>query len=157
VFTTGLDPFQALIGAVGNSLAAHVALGFDGQLLHAYEPGIVLEPRTTYFDTCGQHLVAEYAILPDVDDGFVEALTHVGKRGFLLGATQIAIVRALRLCGSPLQHFIPTNERTCARFAMTVDRTGDRIPEWRNLDRRAVVPGDLLAIADVGPSFQRLA
>lgn len=156
VFTTGLDPFQALIGIVGNSIAAHVAIGIDDQLLHAYEPGIVLEPREAYFENKEQHLVAEYAILPDVDDGLREALQHVGKRGFALGAAQIAIVRALQICGSPLQHLIPTNERTCARFVMMLDRTGDKIPEWKSVRRRAVVPGDLLSVAESGASFQRL-
>jgi hypothetical protein len=157
VFTTGLDPFQMLISIAGKSFAAHVAIGIGDQLLHAYEPGITLEPREDYFAKQKQHLVAEYAILPDVGDGLREALTHVGKRGFFTGATQIAIIRALRIVGSPLQHLVPSNERTCARFAMMLDRKGERIPEWRDVRRRSVVPGDLLAVAEDGSSFQRLA
>ena len=102
-------------------------------------------------------LVAEYANLPDIDSGLQKALANVGKRGFFDGAAQIAIIRALQMVGSPLQYLIPSNERTCARFAMTLDRKGDQIPEWRDVDRRAVVPGDLLAVAETGPSFQRLA
>lgn len=157
VFTTGFDPFQMLIGIAGKSFAAHVAIGLGGQLLHAYEPGVVLESRDDYFERMNQHLIAEYAILPDIDLGLQKALTNVGKRGFFDGAAQIAIIRALRMVGSPLQYLVPSNERTCARFAMTLDRRGDQIPEWRDVDRRAVVPGDLLAVAETGSSFQRLA
>jgi hypothetical protein len=157
VFTTGFDPFQMLISVAGKSFAAHVAIGLGDQLLHAYEPGIVLEPREDYFAKQQQRLVAEYAILPDISDGLQGALKNVGKRGFFGGAAQIAIIRALRMVGSPLQHLVPSNERTCARFAMTLDRKGERIPEWRDVDHRAVVPGDLLAAAEAGPSFQRLA
>ena len=156
MFTTGFDPFQAVIGLAGRSVAAHVAIGVDDQLLHAYEPGIVLEPRADYMTKMRQKLVAEYAILPDVSAGLSEARTKIGKGGFFLGAAQIAVLRALRIVGSPLQRFIPTNERTCARFAMLLDRTGTVIPEWRSVDRRAVVPGDLMAVAG-GPSFQRVA
>ncbi len=156
VFTTGFDPFQMLISVAGKSMAAHVAIGLGDQLLHAYEPGIVLEPREDYFANKQQKLVAEYAILPDVSDGLDEAMGNIGKGGFHVGATQIALLRILRIVGSPLQHFISTNERTCARFAMLLDRTGERIPEWRAVNRRAVVPGDLMMVAD-GPSFQRVA
>lgn len=156
MFTTGFDPFQAVISLAGGSLAAHVAIGLGDHLLHAYEPGIVLEPRTSYLTRMRQRLVAEYAVLPDVSQGLGEALTHVGKGGFFLGASQIAILRALRIVGSPLQHLITTNERTCARFAMLLDRTGAQIPEWRGVDRKAVVPGDLIAVTS-GPSFQQIA
>jgi hypothetical protein len=153
----GLDPFQALISVAGRSLAAHVAIGLGDQLLHAYEPGVTLEPREDYIRNMNQRIVAEYMILPDIDSGLQKALANVGKRGFFDGAAQIAIIRALRMVGSPLQHLVPSNERTCARFAMTLDRKGDQIPEWRDMDRRAVVPGDLLAVAETGSSFQRLA
>jgi hypothetical protein len=85
----------------------------------------------------------------------MEAIHNIGKRGFFGGAAQIAIIRALQICGSPLQYLVPSNERTCARFAMTLDRTGDLIPEWRGINRRSVVPADLLEAAENGPSFRR--
>jgi len=69
VFTTGWDPFQLLINASTGSAAAHVALGIDDHLLHAYEPGIVYEPREEYFEKRNQRLVAEFKILPDIDEG----------------------------------------------------------------------------------------
>jgi hypothetical protein len=157
VFTMGFDPFQALIAVTGKSFAGHVAIGIGDHLLHAYEPGITLEPREEYLVKRDQRIVAEYAVLPDVSVGLGDAIQKVGQRGFFSGAAQIAIVRALQICGSPLQHLVPTNERTCARFAMTLDRRGAHIPEWREINRRVVVPGDLLAVAETGPSFQRVA
>lgn len=153
----GFDPFQALIAVTGKSFAGHVAIGLGDQLLHAYEPGITLEPREEYLAKRDQRIVAEYAVLPDVSVGLNGALQKVGQRGFFQGAAQIAIIRALQMCGSPLQHLVPTNERTCARFAMTLDRDGIHIPEWREINRRIVVPGDLLTAADVGPSFRLVA
>ena len=146
-----------LISAASRSLAAHVAIGIDDQLLHAYEPGIILEPRDDYMTKSKQYLVAEYAILPDVSDGLDSAIRTIGKGGFFGGMAQIAIIRALRLTGSPLQRLIPSNERTCARFVMTLDRDGSRIPEWRDVDKRAVAPGDLLMAAKTGPSFMQVA
>jgi hypothetical protein len=153
----GWDPFQLLINVSTRSVAAHVAIGLGDQLLHAYEPGVTLEPRERYLQAKHQKVVAEYEILPDITDGLAEAISNIGKRGFLGGAAQIGIIRALQMCGSPLQFLVPSNERTCARFAMMLDRTGACIPEWREINRRAVVPADLLEAAEVGLSFQRVA
>lgn len=155
----GWDPVQLLINASTQSIAAHVALGLGERgeyLLHAYEPGIVLEPREKYLTEQGQTLVAEYRIIPDVSEGLAEALQQVGKRGFFTGMMQIALIRALRITGSPLAGLIRSNERTCARFASSIDRTGACIPEWRRLHRHSVSPGDLLAAARSGPSFFKL-
>jgi len=155
----GWDPFQLLINTSTQSPAAHVALGLGERgeyLLHAYEPGIVLERRDEYLDRQKQNLVAEYRVLPDVSQGLGEALTHVGKRGFFSGAAQIAVIRALRITGSPLTKVIPSNERTCARFAMSIDREGTCIPEWQRVHRWGAVPGDLMAAAEDGPSFSRI-
>jgi hypothetical protein len=153
----GFDPFQALIAVAGKSFVGHVAIGFDGQLLHAYEPGITLESREAYLAKRNQQVVAEYAVLPDIRAGLDAAIQKVGERGFFSGAIVIVLARALQLWGSPLQHLVSTNERTCARFAMTIDRDGAHIPEWREINRQTVVPGDLLAAAEAGPSFQRVA
>lgn len=159
VFTMGWDPLQLLINTSTQSVAAHVALGLGEKgeyLLHAYEPGIVLEPRQQYLDRQKQNLVAEYRILPDVREGLAGALAQVGKRGFFPGMAQIALIRALRITGSPLAGLIPSNERTCARFAMSIDRKGACIPEWRRIHRSSVSPGDLLAAAQEGSSFSRV-
>jgi len=153
----GWDPVQLLINVSTRSRAAHVAIGLGDHLLHAYEPGITLEPREAYLGNREQHVVAEYDVLAYVDDNLRDALAHVGRRGWWTGAIQIAAIRALRVCGSPLQHLIPSNERTCARFAMLLDPRGDRIPEWGGIHRRTVVPADLLAAAETGLSFQRVA
>jgi hypothetical protein len=40
---------------------------------------------------------------------------------------------------------------------MLLDPHGDRIPEWSGIHRRTVVPADLLAAAEAGLSFQRVA
>ena len=157
VFTMGWDPFQLLINVSTRSTAAHVAIGLGDHLLHAYEPGITLEPREEYLEKREQKLVAEYNVLPYVDDHVRAALVHIGQRGFWLGVFQVGFIRALRLCGSPLSHLFSSNERTCARFAMLLDPRGDRIPEWQGIHRHAVVPADLLVAAEAGPSFERVA
>lgn len=151
----GWDPFQLLINVSTRSVASHVAIGLGDHLLHAYEPGIIFEPRAAYFQKRDQRLVAEFEILPDVSDGILTAAENVGQRGFLRGAAQIIATRALRIAGSPLCWFVPSTERTCAQFAMSIDRAGI-IPEWREIDRRAVVPADLLDVARIGPSFAQV-
>jgi hypothetical protein len=158
VFTTGADPYQFLIKIGTRSLATHTAIGLGDQLLHAYEIGVVCEPRDYWFGEMQQGLVAEYAILPDVTAGVRLALQHVGKKYDVAGAFKIGVLRALRAMGSPIQSLGPLSDEahTCACFAMLMDPYGQQIPEWRGISREAVVPADLLRAAD-GPSFQRVA
>lgn len=160
IFTMGWDPLQLLINIGTRSAAAHVAIGLGdagSHILHAYEPGITLEPREDYLLKRQQILVAEYEIVPDVAPGLTEALSRIGQRGFAIGAFQIGVIRLLRMACSPLYKAGVSNEQTCARFAMLLDPTGERIPEWRGIARRDVVPGDLLAAAQTGPSFRQLS
>ena len=157
VFTTGLDPFQLLVGVTTGSKATHAAIGIgDDQLLHAYEPGVLLESRDEFLRGKKQTLVAEFAVLPDVTDGIYEALSHVGKRYDVAHVIKIGLLRLLR--PFTLRLWPEREDRfTCARFAMLLDPYGEAIPEWRDVWREAVVPADLLDRALVGPSFVRLS
>ena len=160
VFTSQGDPFQLLIRAGGLSSASHAAIGLgpNGELLlHAYEDGVLLETREYWLGTLKQKLVAEYEILPDVEDGLRQALAQVGKRYDIFGAIKIGVLRALDVFGSPVRSLGPDskNAYTCAHFVMLLDPYGRRIPEWRLLNRATVIPGDLMRVAH-GPSFRRL-
>lgn len=160
VFTAGNDPFGLLIRVGSLSTISHAAIGLggdDGPLLHAYEAGVVLEPRARWFGTLKQRLVAEYVILPDVSDGLQTCMAQVGKPYDVIGAIKIGVLRMLRIFGSPVQDLGPDTVKafTCAHFVMLLDPHGRRIPEWQLLDREAVVPGDLLRVA-AGPSFRRV-
>jgi hypothetical protein len=159
VFTTGVDPFQLLINVGTCSVAGHAALGLGDQLLHAYEDGVKLEPRSTWLGRDRQRLIAEFLILPDVGDGIDFALSQVGKGYDASGVVRAAISRLLRLTLSPIQYLGPASmkKHTCAAFVMLIDPYGRRIPEWSGFDRATIVPGDLLAAAAIGPSFQRVA
>jgi len=158
VFSTGADPYQFLIKVGTQSPATHAAIGLGDRLLHAYEVGVVLEPRDYWFGDMQQQLIAEYAILPDVSAGVREAFRHLGKKYDIAGAVKIGLLRALQVFGSPLQSLGPISDEahTCACFAMLLDPYGLRIPEWRWIRRESVVPGDLLR-ACKGPSFWRTA
>lgn len=159
VFTTGIDPFQLLINFGTYSAAGHAALGLGDQLLHAYEDGVMLEPRDAWFGKKRQRLIAEFLILPDVSGGIDLALSQIGKGYDVAGVIRAMVSRLLRLTLSPIQNFGPAsmNVHTCAAFVMLIDPYGSRIPEWCGLDRTTIVPGDLLTLASVGPSFQRVA
>ncbi len=159
IFTTGDDAFQNVIRTTTRSPATHaaLALGDHGEtLLHAYEDGVQIDSRDRWLGEKGQVLVAEYRILPDVTDGVASAMAHVGKRYDVLHVVKIAVMRVLRLVrlGKPEDN----DAFTCARFVMVaIDPAGTQIPEWNTIPRDAAVPADLLAAAEAGPSFYRLA
>lgn len=155
VFTTGDDAFQNAIRASTKSDATHAALALgDGQtLLHAYEDGVRVDSRARWLAK-GQRIVAEYQILPDVTDGVFAAMQHVGKRYDVLHVFKIAVMRLFR--ATRLGRPEDDDAFTCARFVMTVDPDGEAIPEWRMLSPEDVVPADLLAMAEGGPSFHRI-
>ncbi len=157
LFTTGDDPFQNAIrkGTRSNATHAALALGHHGEmLLHAYEDGVQLDPRERWLGQERQRLIAEYQILPDVTDGVFHAMSHVGKRYDVLHVAKIVVMRLFRLVrlGRP-----ETNDAfTCARFVMMIDPHGDVIDEWKGVNPEAVVPVDLLDVADHGESFYRV-
>jgi hypothetical protein len=161
VFTSDSTPFGLLIRAGSFSAASHVAIGLgdeNGPLLHAYEPGVILEPRERWFGAPNnQRFIAEYKILPDVSEGLRECFTQIGKPYDGVGALKIAVLRGLQLFGSPIQSLGPDSKTafTCAHFVMLLDPLGRRIPEWRLLNRETLAPGDVLRVAD-GPSFRRV-
>lgn len=159
VFTTGIDPFQLLINVGTCSTAGHAAIGLGDHLLHAHENGVLIEPRSSWFGRDEQSLVAEFEILPDVSSGVDFALTQVGKKYDAGGALRAAVSRLLKLTLSPIQYLGPASMKrhTCAAFVMLIDPQGAQIPEWRDLDRALVVPGDLLGAASLGSSFRRIA
>ena len=156
VFTAGSSPSDLLIRAGTLSKASHVAIGLDDQLLHAYEPGVMFEPRSAWLD---QHnkLVAEFAVLPDVDDGLTDTFSRIGERYDMFGTVHIALHRAFRFA-SPL--LFPRRRargaHTCASLVMLLDPFGDRIPEWRGIDFSIAVPQDLLEATNLGMSFERI-
>jgi hypothetical protein len=156
LFTTGSDAFQALVAKTTRSVATHAALGLGDRLLHAYEDGVLLEPRDEWFGKRRQRLIAEFAILPDVTDGIGAALGHVGEKYDAMHVIKAAILRKLwpfmRSLGPDRQ-----DRFTCARFVTTIDPYGERIPEWRHLWMEALAPADLLEVALWGVSFRRLA
>jgi hypothetical protein len=156
VFTTGFDPFQVLINLSTKSPATHAALGVGDHLLHAYEPGVMLEPREEWLGKQEQRLVAEFQILPDVTYGVEQAMTHVGKKYDVAHVFKIGLLRLLR---PALWSLGPdaADKFTCARFVTTIDPYGELIPEWRDLWHEALVPADLLDAALTGPSFLRVA
>lgn len=157
VFTTGLDPFQALINLSTFSRAGHVAIGLGPELLHAYEPGVKLDSREWWLTTKRQRLVAEYEIVPDISKGLAECLGHIGEPYDVLGAVRAAIAIALRRLWSPLRAPWPASisAHTCASFVMLLDPHGERIHEWREIRRSVVTPADLL-VACEGASFRSL-
>jgi hypothetical protein len=159
VFTTGVDPYQLLIKVGTRSPATHVAIGLGDHLLHAYEVGVVVEPRDYWFgDEMQQQLIAEFVVLPDVSVGLHHAWQKIGQKYDVAGAFKIGLLRALRALGSPVRSLgkVADDAHTCACFAMLLDTNGLQIPEWRGIDRELVVPGDLLNVCD-GPSFARVA
>lgn len=154
VFTTGLDPFQVLINVSTLSEAGHVAIGLGDHLLHAYEKGVVYEPREVWFTGKRQRLVRELEILPDVSEGVARCMQHIGEPYDVGGVLRTALRILLSRLQSPV--VVRPNARisshTCASFAMLLDPEGARIPEWRGVHRGTVTPADLLEVA--GPSFQ---
>ena len=156
VFTTGRDAFQALVAKTTQSVATHAAIGLGDQLLHAYEDGVMLDSRDAWFTTRKQLLVAEFAIVPNVDDGIDQALQHVGQKYDAMHVIKAWLLRTLwpfvRSLG-PDRH----DRFTCARFVTLIDPNGERIPEWRYLWHEALAPADLLECALWGVSFRRMA
>jgi len=158
VFTAGFDPFQVLINISTFSRAGHVAIGLGNSLLHAYEPGVVLEPRERWFTAKKQRLIYECEILPDVSTGLQECFAHIGEPYDVLGAIRIGIWITLKRFLSPIQNLGPASKtsHTCASFAMLLDPQGERIREWREVRRGIVTPADLL-LAARGPSFRSVS
>lgn len=155
MFTTGWDPFQVLINVGTFSRAGHAAIGVGDMLLHAYEKGVVYEPREQWFTSKKQRLVAEVEIVPDVSLGLRECFSRVGEPYDVVGVFRAALAITMRRFVSSIQWFGPASRdsHTCAAFVMLLDPDGARIPEWRALDRAIVTPADLLAMTS-GPSFQ---
>lgn len=155
VFTTGLDPFQLLINFTTKCPASHAAIGIDDHLLHAYEDGVLFEPRDKWLGERKQKLIAEFQILPDVTDGIHAAMGHVGKKYDVAHVFKIGLLRLLKPALWSLGPDAP-DKFTCARFVTMIDPYGDAIPEWRDIWREAIVPADLLDVAMTGGSFFRL-
>jgi hypothetical protein len=157
VFTSGFDPFQLLINIGTFSRAGHVAIGIGTNLLHAYERGVVYEPRERWFKTKRQFLVYEAEILPDVSYGIDSCMSKVGEPYDVAGAFKLAILITLKRMWSPLRSLGPVskNSHTCASFVMLLDPHGERIREWRDLRRDIVTPADILVLAR-GPSFRQV-
>ena len=155
VFTTGWDPFQALINLGTFSRAGHAAIGIGDHLLHAYEPGVVWGSRDTWFTGKHQRLIAEYEILPDVSEGIEDCASRIGEPYDVVGVFRAALWIMLRRLCSPLRHVGTASaaSHTCSSFVMLLDPNGDRIPEWRSINRAVVTPADLLLAAE-GPSFR---
>lgn len=162
VFTTAPSVDQLLIGYSTFSQATHVAIGlgpYGEWLLHAVDDGVVLEPRSAWLGPPkNQRIVAEFLVLPNVDDGVRQALMHVGERYDTAGLVFVAMRRLMALFAGILQDYerTPTRAQICTRFSMLLDTSGTKIPEWRHLDPEYVSPGDLLRVAIQGPSFRRL-
>lgn len=154
VFTTGLDPFQVLINVSTQSWAGHVAIGLGDHLLHAYERGVVYEPREAWFTGKRQRLIRELEILPNVSDGVTRCMRHIGEPYDVGGVLRTALHIMLSRFQSPvvLKPDARITAHTCASFVMLLDPEGARIPEWRDVQRGTVTPADLLEAA--GPSFQ---
>lgn len=155
VFTAGWDPFQVLINITTFSRATHVAIGLGPDLLHAYEPGVKLDSRQWWFNKKHQRLVAEYEILPDISPGLYECLAHLGEPYDTVGVLRTAAKIILQRMQSPIQTTgsAAALSHTCASFVTLLDPYGERIPEWRNLDRGTVTPADLISRC-LGPSFR---
>jgi hypothetical protein len=158
VFTSGFDPFQLMINLATFSRAGHVAIGIGTNLLHAYEKGVVYEPRERWFTSKRQYLVHETEILPDVSCGIESCFSKLGQPYDVIGAFKLAILITLKRMWSPLRSLGPVSEasHTCASFVMLLDPSGERIAEWRDLRRDIVTPADLLQAA-YGPSFRQVS
>jgi len=156
LFTGGDDAFSVLVRGWTGSYATHAAIVIGDQVLHAVGKGVILEMRSALRTRYGYYDVAELEVLPDVSEGLRLASAQVGRRYDNLDV-------ASRLLFVALRGLLPWTARravntpgawTCARFCMLLDPIGDRIPEWRHVDRTSVTPVDLLAVA--GPSFRRV-
>lgn len=159
VFTTGDDAFQQFIRIGTWSATSHVGIGLGNWILHADDAGVVLEPKDFLFRQQQQRRVAEYSIIPNVRGGLDEALTHIGKRYDYPGVVRVGFLRLLKLLGSPLHRSlgsVPDDAHVCSAFVMLLDREGQRIPEWRGMNRAGCTPADLLGVAETGPSFLRI-
>jgi hypothetical protein len=157
LFTTGPDAFQRLVARSTKSVATHAALGLGDQLLHAYEEGVILEPRDRWFGEMKQKLIAEFEILPDVSDGVANAMQHVGKKYDGIHIVKAGFLRLFHPTFASLGKTWRKDRFTCAQFVTTIDPYGEKIPEWRHLWRAALAPSDLLEAALWGPSFARVA
>lgn len=135
-----------------------IGLGRNGEkFLHACKDGVVLEDRQYRLHNKKQRVVAEYLILPDVSDGVREALTYVGEQYDYPGLVRGSFLRIIALFASPLSSFGVKKDREqfCTRFIMLIDPLGEKIPEWRYINREQVSPMDLLFAAQ-GSSFKRI-
>lgn len=155
VFTSGFDPFQLLINIGTFSRAGHVAIGYGNDLLHAYEPGVEITPRSYWFGEKKQRLIHEYEIVPDVSRGMLRCIDRIGEPYDVVGVLRAMFVLTLKRFASPVRTRGTASKasHTCASFVMLLDPEGGIIPEWRDVDRSVVTPADLL-IAARGPSFQ---
>jgi hypothetical protein len=136
-----------------------LALGPRGEkFLHTYEDGVVLEDRDYWLKKEKQRIVAEYVIVPDVSNGVLEALTYVGEKYDVPGILRGGLIRVFGLLASPIYSFgtITYRAQTCSRFVMLIDPLGEKIHEWRYVNREHVSPGDLLVATTAGPSFRRI-
>lgn len=166
VFTTSSHWLSRVIRAVTASDVSHVAIGTEifGQpvLIHSAldgdtgRNGVQITPRHRWLSD--NTVVAEYAIIPDVTENMGSMVRLLCERYDKMGLIGYLIVIIAQYLGKKIMNPLSSPSRyVCSRYALQLDPTGQKIPEWAGLEPEKTTPHDLLVTCRKGASFRRVS
>lgn len=146
IFGTTNKLLSRLIRWVTRSRTSHATLGLEINgvplILEATTGGVRIIPRAKWL--IDHILVAEFRPKIDLSHGLRDALTHIGAAYDYVGLFGYFWVLLGRRLGKKLRNPLASERAmVCSEFVMHLD-TGEKIPEWKDMDWEATTPEDLL-------------
>lgn len=166
VFTTSSHWLSRTIRALTVSDVSHVAVGTEmfgvPVLFHAAldsktgQDGVQVTPRSRWLED--NIVVAEYEFVNDVSDKMGEMVGLIGEKYDKLGLVGYIAVLLAKWLGERIKNPLSSPRRfVCPRYALKLDPTGDKVPEWKGLDADHVTPHDLLVLCRSSVGFKVLS
>ena len=148
-----------IIGFFLGRKISHCAIGFNYKgvpsFLHSTWPSVKISPRDDFLKE--DNLVAEFEILPELDDEVVLAEKRVGEPYDAPGLIGYIFVLLFRKFGIKLHNPLASKSASvCSEFIIQLD-VNNEIPEFYRLDPATVTPRDLFDICSNGKSFKKIS
>ena len=160
VFTKSNSWLSKVIRWFTKGRSSHVMIGTRvhgiEMFLHATAGGIKFTPRPR--ELRGSSLVAEYKVVPYVENGLRRAIEKVGDNYDYVGLVGYAIAIVFwRLLKKKIKNpLASSSSMVCSEFVCHLDRTGKMIPEFASLDPEVTHPEHLLKICESSERFEKI-
>lgn len=158
LFLTTNSLISKVIRFFTKSKISHTAVCFNLNnekfILESLIDGVVLRPRNQALQN--QNLIAEFEIIPDLNNEFQEATKRIGEPYDKLSLLGFFIMILFHIVGIKIHNPLSFMSGTvCSEFIISCD-TNHEIPEFNNLNPDSITPEDLYKICLNGKSFKQI-